>query len=30
LPGSTEFRDKLGRPLQLAGGQIIAPLFSGA
>ncbi len=28
LAPSTEFRDKLGRPLQLATGQVIAPLYS--
>ena len=27
---TTEFRDKLGRPLQLANGQVIEPLYSGA
>jgi hypothetical protein len=30
LPAATEFRDKLGRPLQLATGQGIEPLYSGA
>jgi hypothetical protein len=27
LAPSTEFRDKLGRPLQLNSGQVIAPLY---
>jgi len=30
LPASTEFRDRLGRPLQLATGQVIEQLYSGA
>lgn len=30
LAASTEFRDKLGRPLQLATGEVIEPLYSGA
>jgi hypothetical protein len=30
LPAASEFRDKLGRPLQLAAGQVIESLYSGA
>ena len=30
LAATTEFRDKLGRPLQLASGQVIEPLYSNA
>jgi len=30
LAPTTEFRDKLGRPLQLATGHVIEPLYSGA
>lgn len=30
LAPSTEFRDKLGRPLQLSTGQVIEPLYTGA
>jgi hypothetical protein len=30
LPATTQFRDKLNRPLQLATGQVIEPLYSGA
>ncbi|MBS0263468.1 MAG: DUF1501 domain-containing protein [Planctomycetes bacterium] len=30
LPASTEFHDKLGRPIQLATGQVIESLYSGA
>ncbi len=30
LSATTEFRDKLGRPLQLANGQVIEQLYSGA
>jgi hypothetical protein len=30
LPAATEFRDKLGRPLQLASGQVIESLYTGA
>jgi hypothetical protein len=30
LPATTEFRDKLGRPLQLSSGQVIAPLYTGS
>jgi len=30
LAATTEFRDKLGRPLQLASGQVIEQLYSGA
>jgi uncharacterized protein (DUF1501 family) len=30
LAATTEFRDKLGRPLQLANGQVIEQLYSGA
>jgi len=30
LAATTEFRDKLGRPLQLANGQVIEQLYTGA
>jgi uncharacterized protein (DUF1501 family) len=30
LAATTEFRDKLGRPLKLSDGQVIEPLYSGA
>ncbi len=30
LTAATEFRDKLARPLQIAAGQVIEPLYSGA
>jgi hypothetical protein len=30
LSAASEFRDKLGRPLQLAAGDVIEPLYSGA
>ncbi|HEY3966483.1 MAG TPA: DUF1501 domain-containing protein [Planctomycetaceae bacterium] len=30
LPATTEFHDRLGRPLQIASGQVIESLYSGA